>query len=213
VSIFGVAGTYEGVELPSLTTPGTASDLANGKQLIDANGNVVTGTIPVKDIAAQTEFNAVLFDSESGNISVIGKLGEKAIVSGTTSIITNVPASETGDASADDVVKGKTFTSANGVKVTGTIAEYSNDGNKYGWAGATPYTLTEQTGIGLYGTVPNDILFRNGCQFALATDPSNYGDATAADVAKGKTFTSAAGLTVVGTNTFRDIKTITIEEV
>ncbi len=32
--------------LPSLTNPGTAADLLSGKQLIDANGNVVTGTIP-----------------------------------------------------------------------------------------------------------------------------------------------------------------------
>lgn len=32
--------------LPSLTNPGTAADLLSGKQLIDANGNVLTGTMP-----------------------------------------------------------------------------------------------------------------------------------------------------------------------
>lgn len=33
------------VTLPYLSTPGTAGDLLNGKQLIDGNGNVVTGTL------------------------------------------------------------------------------------------------------------------------------------------------------------------------
>lgn len=35
-----------GSVLPTLTNPGTASDMLAGKQLIDANGNLVTGTIP-----------------------------------------------------------------------------------------------------------------------------------------------------------------------
>lgn len=37
-----------GVELPSLTNEGTAADLLSGKQLIDSDGEVVTGTIPTK---------------------------------------------------------------------------------------------------------------------------------------------------------------------
>ena len=34
-----------GKPLPALTNPGTAADLLSGKQLIDANGNVLTGTM------------------------------------------------------------------------------------------------------------------------------------------------------------------------
>lgn len=34
----------EGTQLPALSNPGTAADLASGKQLIDQNGNVITGT-------------------------------------------------------------------------------------------------------------------------------------------------------------------------
>ena len=37
-----------GVELPELTNEGTASDLLSGKQLIDGDGNVVTGAIATK---------------------------------------------------------------------------------------------------------------------------------------------------------------------
>lgn len=43
-----VTGTHEceagGVELPTLENPGSAGDLASGKQLIDQNGNIVIGT-------------------------------------------------------------------------------------------------------------------------------------------------------------------------
>lgn len=48
VSIFGVTGTHsggEGIELPTLTNEGTAAELASGKQLIDGDGNIVTGTM------------------------------------------------------------------------------------------------------------------------------------------------------------------------
>lgn len=38
----------QGVELPKLTTPGTADDLVEGKQLIDGKGNIVEGNIPMK---------------------------------------------------------------------------------------------------------------------------------------------------------------------
>ena len=38
----------QGVELPTLTNPGSASDLLSGKQLINADGNVVTGNIATK---------------------------------------------------------------------------------------------------------------------------------------------------------------------
>lgn len=46
------AYTVDGGGLPSLTNPGTAADLLSGKQLIDGNGNVVTGTMPTQ--GAQT---------------------------------------------------------------------------------------------------------------------------------------------------------------
>lgn len=48
-------------------------------------------------------------------------------------------------------------------------------------------------------TLGTDMIFRNGSKVAHEIDASKFGDATAADVASGKTFTSAAGLKAVGT--------------
>ena len=39
-----------GKPLPTLTNPGTAADLLSGKQLIDANGNVLTGTLVNREV-------------------------------------------------------------------------------------------------------------------------------------------------------------------
>lgn len=44
--------TIAGKKLPALTNPGSAADLLAGKQLIDADGNVLTGTMPTQ--GAQT---------------------------------------------------------------------------------------------------------------------------------------------------------------
>lgn len=41
-------------KLPTLTNPGTVSDLLGGKELIDQDGNIVTGTIPTKSAATIT---------------------------------------------------------------------------------------------------------------------------------------------------------------
>ena len=49
VKIFGVEGTHiGGIKLPTLTNEGSAADLLNGKELIDGDGNVVTGSILTK---------------------------------------------------------------------------------------------------------------------------------------------------------------------
>lgn len=47
-------GNGGGVKLPTLSNPGTASDLAKGKQLIDQNGNVVTGTAEPASVSVKT---------------------------------------------------------------------------------------------------------------------------------------------------------------
>lgn len=133
VNIFGVTGTYEGVSgtaLPTLTDPGTADDLAKNKQLIDANGNVVTGSVATYD-------------------------------------------------------------------------------TYQGWSNRTPIQVNDSVRLDRESGVP--LLMRKG--FYLASPLSNFGYANREDVRAGKTFTSAAGLAVEGNCNFRDIKSITIEEV
>lgn len=81
-------------------------------------------------------------------------------------------------------------------KVTGNILQMP--------AGSLPiYTASSTSSSGSFITLlksfADDTLYRKGSFLRLRSPFSNFGDATAADVAKGKTFTSAAGLKVVGT--------------
>lgn len=49
-----------GIQLPTLINPGAASDLLVGKELIDQDGNVVTGTIPTKTSSDLTSSGAAV---------------------------------------------------------------------------------------------------------------------------------------------------------
>lgn len=99
-------------------------------------------------------------------------------------------------ATAGDIAKGKTAY-VQGKKVTGTVDTVE----------AKQYTM-ENASVSYDGShilhskkFQYPALYKEGASVKLRTSPSTYGNATAADVAKGKTMTSAAGLKVVGTNT------------
>lgn len=105
-----------GKQLPTLTTPGAASDLASGKQLIGQDGEIVTGNVPVV-----TELSMTGTPSVSGSNLVIGRPSTmRAILPYQVPVKMDAPLTSLGDAAAADVASGKTFTSTAGVKVTGT---------------------------------------------------------------------------------------------
>ena len=115
-------------------------------------------------------------------------------ISGITGTFTN-----DGTATASDIVKNKTAY-INGEKVTGNVT--TMNGNTI-CTYSTNTSVSEETDkIAITTpTLSNNILFRTGARIQVRSPKSNFGDATAADVTSGKTFTSSAGLKVTGTNT------------
>lgn len=114
-----------------------------------------------------------------------------------------------GDAAASDVVAGKTFSSSNGVSLTGTLPNLSTATTiDYTSSNTTPVIEGDQAFISTNSDGTQRVAIRyNGSTgvvngntlFGLAS--SNFGNASASHVLSGKTFTSPAGLAVAGTMT------------
>lgn len=155
----------------------------NDKTVLDLTGDTVTPSDLVEGVTAH----------DATGMQITGK---RPATSGT----------DTSDATATakDIARGKTAY-VQGEKVTGTLYEYVKGTKLEKWAlaGGSQYLIVNNRGD-ICISMPqnlNDVILRMGCTVELGADPSLFGDATAADVAKGKTMTSAAGLMVTGTNT------------
>lgn len=108
-----------------------------------------------------------------------------------------------GDATAEDIVSQKAAY-VKGEKVIGTRPKYtqiidSNFADDTGVYVGKVSGTDDITRLTMGFTAKKGAAFDTGTLFRVSADFENFGDATAEDVTKGKTFTSAAGLKVVGT--------------
>lgn len=236
----------EGVELPELTNPAASSDLAYGKELIDQDGNVVTGTLPEESalLGLAKQPDSVSENADHSEIYITSGMNtpHDFIGRSTVKFRARVPSTGFGNATEDQVLEGVTFTSAAGLLVRGkhickgvelpdlgdTAAQptdmlagkvlYDDKGNPvtgtlieadqidealFGTSdftfGGTPGGTTFNV-KGAYAGNTDGVVVRIGAGLGVRNAPTEFfGDAAAADVAKGKKFTSAAGLLVEGT--------------
>ena len=150
----------------------------NDKTAIDLTGDTVTPSDLVEGVTAH--------DATGMQIT-----GTRPATSGTNT--------SDATATASDIAKGKTAY-VQGAKVTGTVDTYT-DGETCYWACFE--VTSDNTSYIYYYLDPgkNGMLIKNGARVRAQAMLSNFGDATAADVTSGKTFTSKAGLKLTGTNT------------
>jgi hypothetical protein len=150
----------------------------NDKTVLDLTGDTVTPSDLVEGVTAH--------DATGMQIT-----GTRPATSGTDT--------SDADATAADIAKGKTAY-VQGDKVTGTVDTYT-DGETCYWA--CWEVTSDNQGYLYYYLDPgkNGTLIKDGARVRAQAMLSNFGDVTAADVAKGKTFTSKAGLKLTGTNT------------
>ena len=156
-----IAAIETGTQLPTLTNPGTAADMARGKQLIDQNGEIVTGT--VNEIFASSNYT-VMGDTQTlndNNLRLDYTFGMDIIMRRNSVFSIVRPISNFGNATAADVLFGKTFTSTAGVIVTGTGA-FMTPTLQTVVADGTPYLRVPYTG----SVIPNFVfIYADGIVF------------------------------------------------
>ena len=191
VPIFGVEGSY------TSDATATASDIVSGKTAY-VNGEKVAGNIYMISQGhltfSEASVNNTNIQFVAGPASgIVGRL-----IGESSTLYMNVPSTEFGDATAADVAAGKTFTSSNGLQVAGTISTYT--GMNYPADSVDEVNYTDGTQEIRFTRTSSAVrqIFEANSSIKLYTASSNFGDATAADVLNGKTFTSSAGLKVTG---------------
>lgn len=163
----------------------TPEQVEEGVKFAGANGVVEEGRLPTYD---GSEVEGYIDDVTDGKIFIMSEIG-RAIVD--DNVCTVIPFSEFGNAEAEDVVQGKTFTSAIGYKSTGNIPIHQGF--------VTPDEIRDYDGDdNLYVSCPMDRSFvEDGVTAKIPL--SNFGNAESKHVVEGKVFTSKEGYYAKGT--------------
>ena len=109
----------------------TASDMASGVTAY-VNGEKIIGGIPVLSSGGELALNYNSLTQPNDNIIVNGKFNTDQLCRSGSSVNITVRSSVFGDATAADVAYGKTFTSAAGFLVTGTLESYNYNHVNFG---------------------------------------------------------------------------------
>lgn len=200
----------------------TASDLYTGKTMV-VNGQKITGTM--KDLSKNTSIqyasddstkviagDAVFKQKNTDNVDriCIRYNGENGFITGNT--LFGIPSSNFGTVSTGNVLKDQTFSSSNGLKISGTMPDNStrtSNGSVPGISSSYSNVPTREgqnlqlqkdtNGIARINLgVPTGYYPGPGNSY-INRPASDFGTVSASNVRSGQTFTSTAGIKVTGT--------------
>ena len=180
------------------TGDATEDQVLSGATFSTSKGVNLTGTMPSYTSGSQevTESGKWGIDTKYGAWSYIPRSGYYS-----TSYWLNVPwatiKGSLGNATTANVLKGATFTSENGVKLTGTMPSYTSGSQAVTTSGKWGFS----TQYGAWEYIPNNGYYSTGhwLNIPWATIKGSLGTATTGNVLSGTTFTSTNGIKLTGT--------------
>lgn len=154
--------TSSGSALPTLTNPAAAGEIASGKEAIDQNGAVMTGTMPSNPAISET-----LEAGESYQVPA-------GYTPGGTVQAASLASQTPGTATQDDIIQGQTAW-VNGVQITGALEQGTDPSDATATAadileGETAYVATGKVS----GTMPTRTADDVTIQNATVTIESGY---------------------------------------
>lgn len=162
--------TESGIEIPS-SSAATAIDIAKDKQA-EVNGTLVTGS--VQTITGQYNTSSSSNAAAGGKLYLDKTFSSPILFRKNSYIELTTSLSNLGDATAEDVAAGKTFTSVAGKKVTGThVCESGGGGLPSGVTALASGTVTPTSDATSYleithnlGVAPNFLVWQNTADFS-----------------------------------------------
>lgn len=154
--------TYNGTEIPlrgydTSDATVTAGDMAYGFVAYGASGKVTGSLVRSNNPSNANSLGGTTISSGDGTIWFGGYFDEGTVIASKSKM--GAPLEFLGDATAADVAKGKTFTSAAGLKVTGTAAgssaaDVTFDLYNNGFANLVAVYMSKTDGV-MNTTIPN----------------------------------------------------------
>ena len=186
----------------------TADVVVDGYKFTSKSGANINGTLPsvynsAYEIDAGTETSNGSFNSDKTKLILEMPVTQDAAIfkgDGDTKIVATADLTNFldvggfGSAYEGDVIAGETFSCDTGFQQTGTLTD-----NRSGIVTLNNTTPSAANGyLTIKGVPAKSMAVGTGTTVQASTSLSNFGDATAFDVAVGKTFTSSAGIKVTG---------------